>query len=336
MPSLIQFGPKGLYCEKGGFYIDPWQPVNKALITHAHSDHARPGHKNYLCQSDSVALLKHRLSSNIKVQGQCFGKRININGVDVSFHPAGHIIGSAQIRVSDSQEVWVISGDYKLEQDKHIEPFEFMKCDYFVTESTFGLPVFHWKDQEETLQEINSWWHNNSSIKRPSIISAYSLGKAQRVIENVEQSIGPILTHGSVDAINKVLVASGIKLRKTKKLVEATEDEISRALIVCPPGAMDSSWTARIKNHAVAFASGWMNLRGARRRRGVEKGFVLSDHADWPGLNKAIRYTQASKVFVTHGYTDVFTKWLNSQGINAETVKTQYTGEIVDNENEDQ
>lgn len=334
MPPLIRFSPKGLYCEQADMYIDPWKPVDKALITHAHSDHARPGHKAYLCQTNSVNLLRHRLSKDIKVQGLAYGQKLSVNGVDISFHPAGHIIGSAQIRLSNTRETWVVSGDYKLERDPMLEEFEPVPCDYFVTESTFGLPVFNWTKDELVFDEINRWWHSNSQLNRPSIISAYSLGKAQRVIQGINHDIGPVLTHGAVDAINDVLSASGFELKETKNLAEASKEEISRALIVCPPGAMDSSWTRKIKNHSSAFASGWMALRGARRRRSVEKGFILSDHADWKGLNSAVKATGAAKVFVTHGYSDIFARWLNEQGIEAKLVTTQYTGESIEDENE--
>lgn len=327
---LISLTSKGLYCEKANVYIDPWKKVGKALITHAHSDHARPGMDSYLSHHDSVNVLKHRLGNRINIQGIDYEKPLIINDVEITFFPAGHIIGSAQIRLRDNKECWVISGDYNLSDDDLIEPFVPVKCDTFVTESTFGLPVFQWNKTAEVVDDINAWWQTNQEQNRPSVISAYSLGKAQRVIQNVDHSIGPVLTHGAVENINKIFRNNGIKLKKSEKLYKHEKDILNKSLIVCPPGAVDSIWMRNIKNHKFAFASGWMALRGARRRRNTEKGFVLSDHADWNSLNKAIKLTQASKVFVTHGYTEVFSKWLNENGIESKVLKTLYEGESLE------
>lgn len=330
---LITLTSKGLFCEKANVYIDPWRKVDKALITHAHSDHARPGMGSYLAHNDSVDVLKHRLGIGINIQGIGYEKPMTINGIEITFFPAGHIIGSAQIRLKDNKECWVISGDYNISEDELITPFVPVQCDTFVTESTFGLPVFQWPKTSEVIEDINAWWQSNQNNNQPSIVSAYSLGKAQRVIQNIDHSIGPIFTHGAVENINKIFRANGIPLKKTERLYKNEKDIVNKSLIVCPPGAHDSMWMRNIKNHKFAFASGWMALRGARRRRNTEKGFVLSDHADWNTLNEAIKLTGASKVYVTHGYTETFSKWLNENGIESAVLKTLFEGESIEPKN---
>jgi len=327
MSHLIEFTAKGLYCRQADVFIDPWRPVPRALITHAHSDHARKGHKNYLCHADSMPLLRHRLSANISVQSVAYGESLTINGVKIVFYPAGHIIGSAQILLESKEERWVVSGDYNLESDGFTPAFEPVTCDYFVTESTFGLPVFQWQPQQLVFEEINKWWNDNADNHRPSIISAYSLGKAQRIIQNIDSSIGPVLSHPAVAGINNTLRQSGIDVRPDISLDDFNPGDHGRALILCPPGAMDSRRIKGIKHRSEAFASGWMMLRGARRRRGVGKGFVLSDHSDWNALNRAVDLTGAHTVYVTHGYTDVFAKYLSERGLKASVVKTRFEGE---------
>ena len=329
MPPLITFTAKGLYCDKAKIYIDPWKAVDKALITHGHSDHARRGHKAYLCHNDSVNILRHRLGK-ISVQGIAYGKTITINGVTISFHPAGHVIGSAQIKLRDNKESWVISGDYKLDNDRVATPFEAVRCDHFVTESTFGLPVFRWKNQQDVYDEINQWWQENSKENKPSMICAYSLGKAQRVIKNIDNSIGPIVTHPSVESINQLIRESGIELPLTNAVGDLTNEDLSKAMFICPPSAQSGKWLQGTKHISVAMASGWMAIRGTRRRRNLEKGFVLSDHADWTGLNQAVKATGAEHIYVTHGYTDIYTKFLNGMGYKAKVVSTEYEGEALE------
>ncbi|MBT8232158.1 MAG: ligase-associated DNA damage response exonuclease [Bacteroidia bacterium] len=327
---LLKLTPNGLYCEKANVYIDPWRKVDKALITHAHSDHARKGMKSYLSHHLSVDILKHRLHKHINIQGIEYEKPIVINGVEITFFPAGHIIGSSQIRLRDKHECWVISGDYNISQDELIESFIPVECDTFVTESTFGLPVFQWEDPSIVFEEINKWWKENQSNNHPSVISAYSLGKAQRVIQNIDHSIGPVLTHPAVENINKIFRNSGVNLKSSMVVSDQQQDMLNKSIIICPPGANDSAWLNNIKNHKFAFASGWMALRGTRRRRNAEKGFVLSDHADWNALNKAVALTQAERVFVTHGYTKTFSKWISEKGIESSVLKTLFEGESLD------
>ncbi len=323
MAPLIRFTSKGIYCPQADVYIDPWKSVDKALITHAHADHARRGHKGYLCHHHSINILKYRLG-NINVQGIEYEKTININGVTISFHPAGHVVGSAQIKLQNNKESWVISGDYKIENDNLSVPFQPVTCDYFITESTFGLPVFQWEDQRVVMDKINKWWSHNKEQKVPSLISAYSLGKAQRLIQNVDHSIGPVLCHPAIANTNEAIIASGIKMKESHPIGDNYNN--TEALFICPPAAIDSL-SKKLGKSSVAIASGWMALRGARRRRNVEHGFVLSDHADWAGLNQAIRDTGAQKVYVTHGYSDIFSKWLNEKGIPSQTVETAFEGE---------
>jgi putative mRNA 3-end processing factor len=327
--ALLQFTDRGIYCERANVYLDPWKPVDKAIISHGHSDHAYAGHKQYLSTSGAMPVIKHRLYLQNNIQTLEYGEVLNINGVDFSFHPAGHIPGSAQIKVEYKGEVWVFSGDYKLQHDGISVPFEPVKCHTFITESTFGLPVYKWKPQHEVFDEINDWWRKNQLQGKTSVIAGYTLGKAQRILKNVDASIGKIFTHGAVDSINLIMKQHGLNLPEAPHITDATKkDDIKGALIVCPPSAVGSPWMRRFLPYSLGVASGWMRLRGTRRRRGADRGFVLSDHADWNELNLTIRETGAEKVFVTHGYTEIFAQWLNSNGIQAQEVKTKFEGEL--------
>jgi len=325
LASLIKFTPNGIYCPQANVYIDPWRKVDKALITHGHSDHARKGNGSYLCHDNSVGILKHRLGK-INVQGIAFGKPIVINGITFTFFPAGHVVGSAQIKVSNKKESWVISGDYKVAPDEIATAFEPVPCDYFITESTFGIPAFQWDDSKNIFADMNAWWSENKSNKITSIICAYSLGKAQRVIQGLDHTIGPVLTNASVENINEVIRHAGLPLKKTSLYQNHSREDLAQSIIVCPSSAVESI-QKEIKKTSVAVASGWMALRGMRRRRNADKGFVLSDHADWKGLNEAVKLTGAEKVYVTHGYTAIYSKWLESCGIASEVVETSFEGE---------
>ena len=330
-PVLI-FTERGVYCPAGDFYIDPWRPVERALITHGHADHARPGHGSYLSTASAQPVLYHRLG-DIRAEAIEYGTSLTIGGASVSFHPAGHVPGSAQIRVEVAGEVWVASGDYKVEDDGLSEPFEPVPCHAFITECTFGLPVFTWAHQKEVINDINGWWRENAAAGRPSILGAYSLGKAQRILANVDGSIGPILTHAAIENTNRVLREQGIALPDTVRVTpETTPKDASTALVLAPPSAVGSAWAKKLGAGSSAFASGWMRLRGVRRRRAVDRGFVMSDHADWPGLNAAIKETGAERIFVTHGYTSVFRRWLEEQGYDAQVVTTEFEGESLETE----
>lgn len=317
---VLEFTDRGMYCPAGDFYIDPVAPVDRALITHAHADHARKGHAHYLSSDRTHPMLEHRLGK-ISSETVPYGTNLQIGGARVSFHPAGHVPGSAQIRVEVNGQVWVAAGDYKVVDDGVSEAFEPVKCHAFVTESTFGLPVFKWTPDVALKAEINAWWAKNAKSKKNSLIGAYSLGKAQRVLAALDPSIGPIVAHPTVAETNKVLEAQGVILPKTEVSVETKgKSGIKGAMIVAPPSAMDSAWARQFTPLETAFASGWMAVRGIRRRRSIARGFVMSDHADWDGLNTAIKETSAEKVFVTHGYTDVFSRWLREQGFDAHDI----------------
>ncbi len=321
---VLTFTDRGIYCPAADVYIDPWRPVDRALITHGHADHARAGMGHYLCTDTAAPVIRHRLGE-IDVQTVGFGEPLSLGGARVSFHPAGHVPGSAQIRVEVGGEVWVVSGDYKLDADGVSEPFEPVRCDAFITECTFGLPVFNWAPPDEVARDINGWWARNAAAGRYSICGAYSLGKAQRILAALDPSIGPILTHGAIEGTNEVLRGQGIALPETQRVTPETDFKAMKgAFVLAPPSALGSTWAGRFRPASTAFASGWMALRGVRRRRAADRGFVMSDHADWAGLNRAIRETGAERVFVTHGYTSVFQRWLAEQGYDAGVVETEF------------
>jgi len=316
--NFLELNDKGLYCSKGGFYIDPWKAVDKALITHAHSDHAKPGTKNYLAVDKSENLLKFRLGKKINLQTVKYGENVNINGIKVSFHPAGHILGSAQIRLEFDNRVIVFSGDYKTDEDFTCQKFEPVRCNTFITESTFGLPVYKWPPQKEIFDEINNWWKQNIIEGKTTILLGYSLGKAQRLISGLDPTIGPILTQASIENINNCYRESGINLPYTTCLEKINDKNVfKKEIIVVPPSDNNSLWIRKFVNVSRAFASGWMQVRGARKWRSVDRGFVLSDHADWDGLISTIKETGAENICVMHGYITPFVRWLNENGWNA-------------------
>ena len=328
-PPLLTFTDRGIYCPEGDFHIDPWRPVDRALVTHGHSDHARPGMGAYLCAQAALPVIRHRLG-RIQAEGIAWGEGRRINGVTVSFHPAGHVPGSAQIRVEHRGEVWVVSGDYKTESDGLAEPWQPVACHTFISECTFGLPVFRWEPQADSMARIARWWQANAAEGRLSVLGAYSFGKAQRLMAGLAALgplPGPILTHPAVEEITAILRAQGYDLPPTTRLAP---DAPKSALVIVPPAALGSAALDRAGDTEQAFVSGWMAVRGIRRRRGLGLGFTLSDHADWPGLNAAIRATGASRVFVTHGYTAPFRRWLEEQGYDAGIVSTGYGTEGED------
>lgn len=330
MSDLIQATDRGLYCPAGDFHIDPWRPVDRAVITHAHADHARRGHGSYLAVRDALPVLRARLG-DVALQTVSYGEPVTLNGVRVSLHPAGHVLGSAQVRVEHRGEVWVVSGDYKLEPDPTCAPFESVRCHAFVTESTFGLPVFQWEPSADVLAAITRWWADNASRGRASVLFAYAFGKAQRVLAGLVAPVGPIVCHGAVEVLNAAYRAGGVTLPGTRRAAEVPDGQTLRnALVLAPPAAQGSAWLRRFGDYSDAFASGWMQLRGARRRRGVDRGFVLSDHADWPGLSGAIRESGASRVYVTHGYVSVMVRWLEHLGYDARPMRSEYSGELDD------
>ena len=328
MGNLLELNPDGLYCVAGDFYVDPWNPVERAVITHAHADHLCAGSKSYLCTRPSERLLRARVGVEALIESITYGEARHINGVGVSLHPSGHILGSAQVRLEYQGQVWVVSGDYKLAADPTCAPFKMIPCHTFVTESTFGLPIFRWPQPDETLGEINAWWRANQEAGKASVLFAYPLGKAQRVLAGIDSSIGPVYTHGAVEQFNGLYRECGIALVATQYARSASaKTDWTRALILAPPMAKTSPWLRRFGDFSTGMASGWMRIRGTRRRRSIDRGFVLSDHADWPALLSAIRGSRAERVWVTHGYRAPLARWLNENGLEADAIETNFEGE---------
>jgi putative mRNA 3-end processing factor len=329
--DLLQLTDRGLYCPAGDFHVDPWEPVKRAVITHAHSDHARPGSHSYLCAKEGEAVLRLRMGDDASVETLAYGETVTLNGAKVSLHPAGHVLGSAQVRIEVGGEVWVISGDYKTEADSTCTPFEPIRCHTFVTESTFGLPIYRWPREAEVLADIRAWWQANRAEGRATLLFAYALGKSQRLLAGLGDEVGPIFTHGAVEKLTQAYRDAGVKLPVTTHVgATARGQSWAGALIVAPPLAKGTPWVRRFGNAATGFLSGWMQVRGFRRRRAIDRGFVLSDHADWPGLLDAVRATGAERVWVTHGYSEVLARWLREHGLDAHAVRTRFEGERDD------
>ncbi len=327
---VLEFRQAGIYCPAADAYIDPWRPVARALITHGHSDHARAGHGAYLATKTAAPVLRHRLG-DIRLDTLDYGETLQIGDARISFHPAGHVPGSAQIRIAVGGAVWVVSGDYKTAADGLSEPFEPVRCHVFVSECTFGLPIYHWPSEAELARQINGWWAETRAKGQTAVLGCYALGKAQRVLRLLDPGIGPILTHGAVEATNAVLRGQGIALPDTVAVQPGLDLTACRgAMVLAPPSALGSAWMRRFGPVSTGIASGWMQLRGVRRRRGADRGFVMSDHADWAGLNAAIAATGAERVFVTHGYTTPFARWLQEQGYAAGIVQTAFAGEALE------
>lgn len=329
MPTpLITVTKQGLYCKAGDFYIDAWKPVETDLLTHAHSDHARSGSTKYLATAISEGVLRKRLGQEIDLQGLQYGEKVKLGDTWVSFHSAGHVLGSAQIRVEHKDEVWVASGDYKRCTDPTTEPFEVVLCDAFITEATFGLPIYQWQSGAETAQEIYDWWQ--SDLSRPTLLFCYAFGKAQRVLAELKALTDqPVYLHGAVQNLVETYRQVGVEMVET--IPVSTMDrkyKFSGDLIIAPPSAHRSPWMKRFKRPQTGFASGWMAVRGNRRRRGYERGFILSDHADWPGLINTVRETGAQQVYVTHGQNEVLSRYLREvEGVNAQPLDTLFEGE---------
>jgi putative mRNA 3-end processing factor len=334
--SLIKFTNKGIYCKQGDFYIDPWQPVDLAVTTHGHADHVKWGNKAYLCHDLTRPILNQRLGADLKIETLPYNKQIDINGVKLSLFPAGHVIGSSQIRLEYKGEVCVVSGDYKVEYDGISTEFEPVKCHTFVSESTFGLPIYKWQPQDVIFSQIKEWISGNHDKNKTSVLVAYSLGKAQRLIKGLE-GYGDIYVHNSIANLNEGFIKAGVNLPDTIRITADTKkDDLQKGIVIVPPALAEGRWIKNLTNGATGVCSGWMQVRASRRWRSADAGFALSDHADWPGLLSAIEATQAEKVYVTHGFTSTFSKYLNEIGIESEEVKTQYGNEEDDEKIEEQ
>jgi putative mRNA 3-end processing factor len=329
---VIEPTPSGLYCAAGDFYIDPWAAVDRAVITHAHGDHMRPGSRAYLATDVSRSLILRRLGPDAPVTGIGYGDAVEMNGVRVSLHPAGHILGSAQVRVEHRGEVWVASGDYKRAPDPTCAPFEPVQCHTFITEATFALPLFRWDPPDQTVREICAWWDEMRAGGRPAVLFGYALGKAERLLAEIARCTDrPVYVHGALTELIEVYRAAGIRIADTRRATEeARGKSFAGELIVAPLSARGSIWMRRFGDHSSAFASGWMRIRGARRRRAYNRGFALSDHADWDGLVNTVGETGASRVCVTHGYTDTLARFLSERGVETHAWRTQYEGEPED------
>jgi putative mRNA 3-end processing factor len=324
--GLITFTPEGLYCAAGGFYIDPWKPVHRAIITHAHSDHSRWGMKHYLAHDDSRPFMKARLGEDIDLETMPYGEPRKIGDVTVSFHSAAHIIGSAMLRIEHCGEVWVVSGDYKIEDDGISGPFEPVRCHTFITESTFGLPIYKWKSQPEIMENIHQWIQANQAKGRNSVLTAYSLGKSQRLVHSLSQYGYPIYGHGATYNMHQACLQVRPGMPQITYLnKETSKDAVRDGVIICPGSAVDTPWMRRWQPYALGVCSGWMQVRGAQRRRNADAGFPLSDHADWPGLLTAIEASGAECVYATHGFSSVLARYLKEErGIKADVVKTSF------------
>ena len=317
--SVLHYLKQGLYCPAADAWIDPPCPVKRAIITHAHADHARPGCGEYWACDQSETILRQRLGRDIKIHSINYREEFRLGQAKLSLHSAGHVLGSAQVRIEVGDEVWLVTGDYKRCHDPSCEPFESVKCDVLITESTFGLPIYRWKSGKQVAREIYEWWRTET--EHPSLLFCYAFGKAQRVLAELK-SLGimeEVLLHGAVETITGHYREAGVDMVPTRAVSELErKDPLKGRLIIAPPSAYKSPWMKRFKEPQTAFASGWMAVRGARRRRGYERGFVLSDHADWTGLIMTIKQSEAKTIYITHGQEDVLARYLTEvEGLNA-------------------
>ncbi len=327
---MLSFTAKGIYCSQAGVYIDPWRRVEKAIVTHAHGDHAYRGHKHYIAHHTSEQILRLRLGKNIHLKTLSYNAPFYLNGVQFSLHPAGHIYGSAQVRVEYKGEVWVVSGDYKTEADGISQAFEPVPCHTFITESTFAMPIYQWKPQDEIFAEINEWWRENQAAGKVSVLFGYSLGKTQRILCNVDHSIGPLFVHQNIANVNEALRQDGAPLPEVPVIGnQVPKSKYKGSLVIAPTSVLNTQWLDKFKPYATGKASGWMALRATKPSRIADRGFVLSDHADWNGLLSAIEATGASRVFATHGYKSTLVRYLNEQGYEAYEAETLFEGESI-------
>jgi putative mRNA 3-end processing factor len=331
---LLTETSSGLWCAAGRFHIDPWQPVDRAVITHAHGDHARPGSAAYLCAAPCDALLRRRFGSDTPIESVPYGHSLSIGDVRLSFHPAGHVLGSAQVRIESAEGVWIVAGDYKRAADPTCAPFEPLDCDVFVTESTFGLPIYRWDPTSAVIADIASWWEANRQAERTSVLFCYTIGKAQRLLAELQHVTDrQVYVHGMMLGMIEAYRDSGISMLPVAPVIERAGRSRSKSasfageLVLAPLSARGTPWMRRLGNLSDAFASGLMRVRGVRRQRGYDRGFVLSDHADWPGLLQTIAETGASRVLATHGYAEPLARYLSQQGLDSGLIRTAWEGE---------
>jgi putative mRNA 3-end processing factor len=332
MTALLELRPEGLYCAAGDFHVDPWSPVARAVITHGHSDHARAGHGSYFAAARGLPILRWRLGEQ-DYRPFAYGEPFTLGGTRVSLHPAGHVLGSAQVRVEAGGETWVVSGDYKRDPDPTCEPFEPVPCDVFITEATFALPVYRWQPTDEVVTDLIAWWADCRARGQVAVVFCYALGKAQRILAEIGLQLAPdpgwpVFVHGAIASGVAVYREAGVALYPTEPVAEqASRRDWAGALVLAPPAAAGSTWMRRFGRTATGFASGWMRVRGNRRRRGHDRGFVISDHADWPGLLRSIDDSGASRILATHGNTDALVRHLREQGRDAAALRTRFGDE---------
>ena len=324
--DLIELRAEGLYCPAGDFHVDPWRPVADAIITHAHGDHARSGSANYRAAAVGLDILAERIGDGAPIQPLAYGERVQVNGATVSLHPAGHILGSSQVRIEVDGRVCVVSGDYKRAPDPTCLPFEVVPCDVFVTEATFGLPVYRWPPMDEVAAQILAWWDECRDASRAAVLCCYALGKAQRVMaELAKLTDRSVQLHGAMLRLTERYREAGVAMVPGEPVSESAKGrDFAGELIIAPPSAAGSPWIRRFGNASIGFASGWMQVRGNRRRRGWDRGFVVSDHADWPALIDTVRATGAKRILPTHGNTDALVAYLCEEGFDAEALHTEY------------
>ncbi|HEY3119557.1 MAG TPA: ligase-associated DNA damage response exonuclease [Vicinamibacteria bacterium] len=329
MTAVITSTAAGLFCEPGGFHVDPWMSADLAVITHVHGDHLHAGSRRYVCAAPSEAFLRKRLGADVDVTAVPYGERVPLGQATVSFHPAGHVLGSAQVRIEAGGEVWVISGDYKRAPDPTCAPFEVVPCDVFVTEATFGLPIYRWEEPTQVVAEILQWWDSNRAAGEASLLFCYAMGKAQRILAELARLTDrPALVHGAVESLTALYREAGVSMLPTQPVAETgRRRSYAGELILAPPSAGGTPWVRRFGARETGFASGWMRVRGARRRRGFDRGFALSDHADWPALLRTIEETGARRVLVTHGYSEELARFLRERGLAADALATAFEGE---------
>lgn len=322
-------GPSGLFCPAGGFHVDPWGPTDRALLTHVHADHARPGSQAYLCAEPSRRLLERRFGPDVRIESVPYGEAITLGDVRVSFHPAGHILGSAQIRIAGAGGVWVVAGDYKRAADPTCAPFETVTCDTFVTESTFGLPIYRWDRTEAVVSEVMEWWEENARTGRTSALFCCAAGKAQRILAELARVTDrPVFVHGAMLQMIDAYRDAGVHMLATMSVTEQPKGrKFAGELVLAPLSARGTPWMRRLGVHSDAFASGLMRVRGVRRQRAFDRGFVLSDHADWPALLETIAESGAARILATHGHAEPLARYLREQGVDAGIMRTAWEGE---------
>jgi putative mRNA 3-end processing factor len=319
----------GLFCPSGNFHVDPWQPVERAVLTHAHGDHARPGSAAYLCAPDTLPLLRRRFGPDARIEALPYGRSLTLGDVRISLHPAGHVLGSAQVRVESGRGVWVVSGDYKRAADPTCSAFEPVYCDTFVTESTFGLPVYRWDPADVIIRDIMQWWASNASEERTSVLFCYTIGKAQRILaELARRTDRPVYVHGMLIGMIEAYRECGVAMLPVKIATDRPRGTpFSGELVLAPLSARGTPWMRRLGDISDAFASGLMRVRGVRRQRAFDRGFVLSDHADWPALLDTVAESRAARVLATHGHADAFARYLKERGVDGGVIRTAWEGE---------